>query len=139
MKLREIITDLMTIISNGVKKDKYQEIKDKVTELVPYAEYEEEVVMYDLQTLLKIANEGIWFYNGSGVMSRAGEELKIDLVDQSFQYIELNDYDEDIDVWYKETFPFEDFGKRYFLTKEEAEKYALEHRGERDFPKWDSR
>lgn len=139
MKLRDIITDLMTIIGNGVESEKYQEIKAKLNELVPYAEYEEEVVMWDLATLLKIANEGIWFYNGSYVIGRSGEELKIDLVDQSFQYIELNDYDEDCDLWYKETFPFEDLGKTYFLTKEEADKFASEHRGIRGIPKYDAR
>ena len=138
MKLREIITQLMESISNGVEESKYQEIKEQIIKLVPYAEYEEEVVMFDLKTILKIINEGFYYYTGSWVYYHSGDELKIDMVDQSFKYIELNDYDDDTHLWYEETFPFEDFGKRYFLTKQEAEEYAKEHIGQR-YPKWDAR
>jgi hypothetical protein len=138
MKLREIITQLMESISNGVEESKYQEIKEQIIKLVPYAEYEEEVVMFDLKTILKIINEGFYYYTGGWVYYHSGDELKIDMVDQSFKYIELNDYDDDAHLWYEETFPFEDFGKRYFLTKEECENYAKEHIGQR-YPKWDAR
>ena len=40
MNINEIIAQLMTIISNGVEESKYQEIKAKLKELLPYADKE---------------------------------------------------------------------------------------------------
>lgn len=60
-KLREIITNLNVANSNDVSKEKHEEIRGIIEELLPYAELEEELGI-DLIKLIKcIRNEkGIW-------------------------------------------------------------------------------
>lgn len=40
MNIREIITELNVIISNGIEKEKYLEIKEVIKKLLDYAELE---------------------------------------------------------------------------------------------------
>lgn len=57
MNIREIITELNVIISNGVEKEKYLEIKEAIKKLLVYAELEEQYEIRDFDELKNILED----------------------------------------------------------------------------------
>jgi hypothetical protein len=57
MNIREIITELNVIISNGVEKEKYLEIKEAIKKLLAYAELEEQYEIKDFDELKNILED----------------------------------------------------------------------------------
>lgn len=57
MNIREIITELNVIISNGVEKEKYLEIKETINKLLAYAELEEQYEIKDFDELKNILED----------------------------------------------------------------------------------
>lgn len=57
MNIREIITELNVIISNGIEKEKYLEIKEAIKKLLAYAELEEQYEIKDFDELKNILED----------------------------------------------------------------------------------
>ena len=70
-KIREIITELNVAISNGIEKNKYEELKEKIKELLPYADLEETYGI-DLITLNKIRQASTICYKGIYWVNKVG-------------------------------------------------------------------
>lgn len=113
MKIREIITRLNIAISNSIEKEKYDELKDIIKDLIPYAELEEELGI-DLITLFKAMKNGIWIKrtNKFGEVFYDREEVS------SFSFYFKEIYVEH-ECEYQYPYALKDYGVTWALTKEE--------------------
>ena len=94
------------------------------------------------ELIKKIATEG--FYAIGTTYPQIGyygdEEILVDYYNERFVYQELNEKPyEDECAWYEKSFDFADFGKWYFLTKEEAEARVEEIMKTGERPKYKER
>ena len=116
MKIREIITKLNVARSSGIPKEKSDEIKGIIQNLIPYAEAEEDVGC-DLTTVLKALRQGSVLYRPA---DREGDWHKREVGflahrgDRWYLYLRIGEYARIMEDAYPE-----DHGITWKLTEEQ--------------------